>query len=52
MFFFKKRQKEIEKMTDKLEASHLRQVSKIERTTENVRHITEAIAHATGALRR
>lgn len=65
MFFGKKREKEIEKITKKLEESHLRQVSKIEKTTEivsgvnkaimtgtKIYHITEAIAHATGGDRR
>lgn len=65
MFFFgKKRKKEIDETVQKLEESHIRQVNKIEKTTELVRtinqalvsgktrHITEAIAAATGALKR
>lgn len=52
MFFTKKRQKEVDKVTQILEERHLRQITKIEQTETKVRHVTEAIAAATGALKR
>ncbi len=65
MFFFgKKRQAEVDKALQKLDERHTRQIAKIDKTTQlvdsvnkalisgvKVRHITEAIAAATGRIK-